>query len=415
MSLNKKKTAEFTNKKRPIPTIKREDKENEFNENIQNKIGTWTEVEDNLLIEWVEKNGERDWNKCAKFIKTRTGKQCREHWNNKLNKKIKKGDWTPEEDLLIFQFYKKYRSWKAIIPIFENRSKNSIKNRYFSQLRKIANKKKIYGNSLDIAKMGLEQLKQLEDDAIQEIEYIYYYENKNITKEMFNIYMKEISDNFKFMRKGKFIDLNNIREKVFNRMNYNKNNNQFNDNDSISYDDLEEDKEINTNKTKGNKTITSNNKRKKMNEGKLSSQQSNYSFSKINKYSSIKKEVSKADTFRYNFFDNKTSLFGYPSKTQENNINNKNPLKNKKNSSNLPNEEKTFEIPAIPHKQKTNNFTNKNSEIKSGISEFFPHYENKGTFQNNFNTDNISFEIESAKVGKKINPCISFNNDSKYY
>ena len=186
MSLINKKTAEFTNKKRPKPTIKREDKENEFNGNIQNKIGPWTEAEDNLLIEWVEKNGERVWNKCAKFIKTRTGKQCREHWNNKLNKKIKKGDWSPEEDLLIFQFYKKYRSWKAIIPIFENRPKNSIKNRYFSQLRKIANKKKIYGNSLDIAKMGLEQLKQLEDDAIQEIEYIYYYENKNIQSPITN-------------------------------------------------------------------------------------------------------------------------------------------------------------------------------------------------------------------------------------
>ena len=387
MSLINKKTAEFTNKKRPKPTIKREDKENEFNGNIQNKIGPWTEAEDNLLIEWVEKNGERVWNKCAKFIKTRTGKQCREHWNNKLNKKIKKGDWTPEEDLLIFQFYKRYRSWKAIIPIFENRSKNSIKNRYFSQLRKIANKKKIYGNSLDIAKMGLEQLKQLEDDAIQEIEYIYYYENKNITKEMFNIYMKEISDNFKFMRKGKFIDLNSIREKVFNRMKDNKNNNQFNDNDSISYDDSEENKEINANKTKANKITKNNNKIKEINEGKLSSEQINYSFSKINNNSGIKKGVTKTDTFRYNIFDNKTSL----------------------------NEDETFEMPAIPHKQKTSNFTKKNSEIKSRNSELFPYYESKDTFQNNLNTNNISFEIESTKVGKKINPCVSFNNDSKYY
>ena len=34
--------------------------------------------------------------------------------------------------------------------------------------------------------MGLEQLKKLEDDAIQEIEYIYYYENKNIQSPITN-------------------------------------------------------------------------------------------------------------------------------------------------------------------------------------------------------------------------------------
>ena len=237
----------------------------------------------------------------------------------------------------------------------------------------------------------------------------------SITKEMFNIYMKEISDNFKFMRKGKFIDLNSIREKVFNRMKDNKNNNQFNDNDSISYDDSEENKEINANKTKANKITKNNNKIKKINGGKLSSEQINYSFSKINNNSGIKKGVTKTDTFRYNIFDNKTSFLDFPLKAQESNINNKNPLKNKNNNSSQPNEDETFEMPAIPHKQKTSNFTKKNSEIKSRNSELFPYYESKDTFQNNLNTNNISFEIESTKVGKKINPCVSFNNDSKYY
>ena len=47
--------------------------------------------------------------------------------------------WSVEEDFLIMTFYKKYNgSWKKISPLFEQRTENSIKNRFFSQLRKIA-------------------------------------------------------------------------------------------------------------------------------------------------------------------------------------------------------------------------------------------------------------------------------------
>ena len=101
--------------------------------------GPWSAQEDELLMEWVKKNGAKNWTKCSEFVYGRSGKQCREHWNNSLNPTLIKGNWTSEEDFLIMFFYKKYNgSWKKIIYLFEGRTENSIKNRFFSQLRKIA-------------------------------------------------------------------------------------------------------------------------------------------------------------------------------------------------------------------------------------------------------------------------------------
>ena len=416
MSFNKKKTTNFTKKKRQKPKIKKEDKENEFDKKTQYNTGPWTKDEDDLLKEWIEENGERNWNKCGKFIKTRTGKQCREHWNNKLNDKIKKGEWTSEEDLLILKFYKEYRSWKAIIPIFEKRPENSIKNRYFSQLRKIAIKKKTFGKTVDVAKMGLEQLKELEDDAIKAAENVYYYENKDITKEMFDNYKREISNNFKFMGKGKYLDLNAIREKVFNRINDNLIDNQQYDNDSMSCNELEEEKDIKGNKKIGNKNLINNNKRNISKEKKISSVSNISTFPKLDKNSNIIKAISKSDSLIYNVFDNKTRLFGFPLKDQESKVKNKIPLENKDNISNQNINNNRFEVSEIPHKKTSNFLTNKSNKsvvTKGRDSANFPYFGSKNYLKSNEFCDKTSFQIESVKTGKIINPCTSFNSDSK--
>ena len=56
-----------------------------------------------------------------------------------LNSEVEKGNWSSEEDFLIMR-YKKFQSWKKMIPIFKSRTENSIKNRLYSELRKIASK-----------------------------------------------------------------------------------------------------------------------------------------------------------------------------------------------------------------------------------------------------------------------------------
>ena len=137
---------------------------------IKLKTGPWDEKEDKLLKQWVEKNGAYNWTKCAEYMKFRTAKQCREHWKNNLDFNLKVGQWTSEEDLLIMKFYKKYESWRKMIPMFEGRTENSIKNRFFSQLRKIVVKKRPTGRKEYGTKYGLEILKNYLDEGIKQAE-----------------------------------------------------------------------------------------------------------------------------------------------------------------------------------------------------------------------------------------------------
>ena len=61
----------------------------------------------------------------------KTPKQCRERWQNHLNKEINKGEWTAEEDRIIFEFIREFGTkWAKIIPLLNNaRTEHMIKNR----------------------------------------------------------------------------------------------------------------------------------------------------------------------------------------------------------------------------------------------------------------------------------------------
>jgi hypothetical protein len=120
------------------------------------KKGPWTIEEDNLLAEWVNKEGPCKWSLCGEFIKGRSGKQCRERWFNTLNPVVIKGSWTAKEDFLIFELFSKYGSrWSQITSHLKGRSENSIKNRFYSTLRRIcAENKKMASNIDDCNKMN---------------------------------------------------------------------------------------------------------------------------------------------------------------------------------------------------------------------------------------------------------------------
>ena len=146
----------------------KKDKTPKKSEKIPLKKGQWTLEEDKLLEYWVRENGPKKWEDCGRFIQGRKGKQCREHWNNCLNPELQKGHWSPEEDFLIMFFYEKCEgSWKNIIPLFSGRSENSIKNRFFSQLRKYALKNEDSENATQlISKKKLHELKNYLNEAL---------------------------------------------------------------------------------------------------------------------------------------------------------------------------------------------------------------------------------------------------------
>lgn len=153
--------------------------------------GPWTAQEDAKLYEWIKKQGPTKWTLCSATIPGRSGKQCREHWNNSLNPEVKKGLWNAEEDFLIMFFYKKFNgSWKKISPLFNQRTENSIKNRFFSQLRKIASihiqsKEKKFSS-----KIKLDTLLNYLPEATAEAK-LKFLKEKKITEEELEQFLKE--------------------------------------------------------------------------------------------------------------------------------------------------------------------------------------------------------------------------------
>ena len=181
--------------------IKTNTTENKFYISPEINKGPWTPFEDKLLKEYVKKYGAKKWNDCAEFLKNRTSKQCREHWKNCLDPEIKKGEWTFEEDLILLVFYSKCKgSWSQLIHYFNDRTENSIKNRFFSELRKIAandpNKKEKKRSS----KMGLKNLLKYLEQGISEAKKNFMINNK-MTEEQLNEYLKKIE--IKFLNKKK--------------------------------------------------------------------------------------------------------------------------------------------------------------------------------------------------------------------
>lgn len=102
------------------------------------KKGNWTEEEDRLLMDWIKRHGAVKWTECSKNIQGRCGKQCRERWVNILNPGVKKGNWTDTEQTLIFDNLKKYfTSWSLMAKELEGRTENSIKNYFYSSIRRL--------------------------------------------------------------------------------------------------------------------------------------------------------------------------------------------------------------------------------------------------------------------------------------
>jgi hypothetical protein len=197
--------------------------------------GPWSAYEDKILIDWVKKNGPIKWTLCSNNIPGRTGKQCREHWNNVLNNNIKKGDWTSEEDFLIMNFYKKYNgSWKKLIEIFDKRTENSIKNRFFSQLRKIACYNVESKDRKNSAKIKLNTLLKYLDAAIIKTTDKFKKENNMNDKDIQNYLLKYEKKKTFFDKNGNNDNEDGNENKKNNEENTNKkNNNNFHKSNSI--------------------------------------------------------------------------------------------------------------------------------------------------------------------------------------
>eukprot|EP00299_Pterocystis_sp_00344_P009220 c3802_g1_i1.p1 GENE.c3802_g1_i1~~c3802_g1_i1.p1 ORF type:complete len:326 (-),score=45.86 c3802_g1_i1:162-1139(-) len=103
----------------------------------------WTVEEDQVLLDLVSIHGPKKWSVIAQSLPGRIGKQCRERWHNHLNPAVRKDSWTPEEDAIISELVSQMGTkWASIAKHLQGRTDNSIKNRYYSSLKKLHENRK---------------------------------------------------------------------------------------------------------------------------------------------------------------------------------------------------------------------------------------------------------------------------------
>ncbi|XP_062215791.1 transcription factor MYB2-like [Phragmites australis] len=111
--------------------------------------GPWTVEEDLLLVNYVATHGEGRWNSLARSAGLkRTGKSCRLRWLNYLRPDLRRGNITPQEQLLILELHSRWGNrWSKIAQHLPGRTDNEIKNYWRTRVQKHAKQLKCDVNS----------------------------------------------------------------------------------------------------------------------------------------------------------------------------------------------------------------------------------------------------------------------------
>ncbi|OHT07796.1 hypothetical protein TRFO_23819 [Tritrichomonas foetus] len=100
--------------------------------NTRSKTRSWSFYEDQKLLAAIHKFGTNDWKNIAMYVGNRTKSQCSQRWYRCLDPRIKKEQWTKNQDDLLISLIAKNgtRNWTAISLDIGNRSDIQCRYRY---------------------------------------------------------------------------------------------------------------------------------------------------------------------------------------------------------------------------------------------------------------------------------------------
>ncbi|KAI4301480.1 hypothetical protein L6164_034756 [Bauhinia variegata] len=110
-------------------------------EKVGLKKGRWTAEEDEILMKYIQANGEGSWRSLPKNAGLlRCGKSCRLRWINYLRADLKRGNISPQEEDVIIKLHASLGNrWSLIASHLPGRTDNEIKNYWNSHLSRRIN------------------------------------------------------------------------------------------------------------------------------------------------------------------------------------------------------------------------------------------------------------------------------------
>ncbi|OHT03209.1 hypothetical protein TRFO_29523 [Tritrichomonas foetus] len=105
--------------------------------NTRSKTRSWSFFEDQKLLAGIHKFGTGDWKNIALYVGNRTKSQCSQRWFRCLDPRIKKEQWTKNQDERLISLIAKNgtRNWTAISFEIGNRSDIQCRYRYKQLLK----------------------------------------------------------------------------------------------------------------------------------------------------------------------------------------------------------------------------------------------------------------------------------------